>query len=79
MIDKNQKEGSLMYSWKRFLDSWATDGGQLMMLFIVHNILIVLMICGYSAVLKESYFLVLGALLGVLKGEVKNHKTDDTK
>jgi hypothetical protein len=61
-----------MNGWKNFLDTWSTEGGILFLLFILHNILLACLIIGHETLLKESYFLVLGALLGLMKGEWKN-------
>jgi hypothetical protein len=60
-----------MTSWKKFLDSIASFGGSVVVLFVLHTVLLIALILGY-VVLKDSYFLVLGALLGLLKGEFKS-------
>jgi len=64
-----------MKNWKTFLSTWSTDGGSMFLLFILHNILLVCIVMGWGPILKESYFLVLGALLGLLKGEVHRNPT----
>ena len=66
-----------MLNWKRFLQNWATDGGTIFMLFLLHNMLLIAVLAGYSENLKEPYFLVLGALIGILKGEGRKHSEKD--
>jgi len=68
-----------MKNWKTFLSTWATDGGSMFLLFILHNIILVCLIFGWADILKESYFLVLGALLGLLKGELHRKPSDNEK
>lgn len=67
-----------MRNWKTFLSTWSTDGGSMFLLFILHNILLICLVMGWADVLKESYFLVLGALLGLLKGEIHRKGPDST-
>lgn len=65
--DNNKTKASTA---KQFMDLLATDGGAILTLIILLHTHIIVMLFGFTG-FGEAYLLILGALLGVIRGEYR--------
>lgn len=63
-----------MKNWAQFLKTLATEGGSIFILIVMSCLFLFVWIFYQQDYVKEAFMLVLGALLGILKGNF-DHRT----
>jgi hypothetical protein len=63
--------------FREFIELWSSDGGTILALLIMLHTHIFIMMAGYMN-FSEAYLLILGAFLGVIRGEYKREKNKES-